>query len=163
MALDLADFPLVYQVGGIRAFATGIEIEPVPLVTAAISVINVGETDAHVRALVRRASGNSEPSLQVFDSADLGGEAQPFDLVKPEGFAIAEADLDPGFYWFQIYVTAATLVPTVDVRIAEFVDGDESLTPLGRCYPGDFAITHQRLLVLGGVAGLPGTTGTRIA
>jgi hypothetical protein len=160
VALELADFPLVYQVGGIRAFATRIEIEPAPLVQTAISVVNVGKTDAHVRALVRRAIGNSD-SLQVFDSADLGGEAQPFDLVKPEGFAIVEPELDPGFYWFQIYVTAATLVPTVDVRIIEIVDGHESLTPLGRCYPGDFAITHQHLRVLGGVE-VPGTIGTRI-
>ena len=160
MALDLADFPLVYQVGGIRAFATRIELEPRPLVQAAISVVNVGKTDAHVRALVRSAIGNSH-SHQVFDSAFLGPEEQPFDLVEPEGFAIVEPELDPGFYWFQIYVTAATLVPTVDVRIIEIVDGDESLTPLGTCYPGDFAITHQHLRVLGGVEG-PGTTGTRI-
>jgi hypothetical protein len=155
MDIPLADYAIEYRSGAIRVYPSVFDPQALPArALLSIMVVNVGHVDNRVRAFVHH--GNA----LVADSADLGGEAEPFDLVKPGHLGFFRPDdLDTGTYAITILAASLNLVPSIDVAVLENVDGQNVTTFRGRCLPGDFAVFHHRVRVLPGVEG----TGTIVS
>jgi hypothetical protein len=157
MALDFSDFAVVYDVVMVALGTNLTEINELVAVEPFVTVVNRGLTDGHVRGVVRSASG-----AILADSANLV-EAPPFDLVQSHHFEVwGPQGLEPGALWFQVFTTSATLVPSIDLSVIENQpDGPELRHSSGACYPGDFAVTQQRVRVVGGIVVPIGGRGAR--
>jgi hypothetical protein len=156
LPLDFSEFPIVYQVAGV--VVPFLSDDATSEEQARVTVANAGKTDQHVRAVIRQLDEAVEGGSVVFDDSAITSSETGFDLVKTEGLEVWTVLVPPGVFWFQVYVTAATLIPSIDVRTVKTnPGGTRSLLWSTACYTGDFAVTYQHVRVIGGI--MPGTIG----